>query len=208
MNQTHPLIRFINDNQDTESFHRVVGCKLHRSEAKFLPSGIYMIRVSRWSITGAKTIEKMVYHGISMQNDILSECQAEKLVDAMTRNGEDWLEASTHMKPYDYMDSYWNLMDHHDEEFSSFEKQMKNENYDQVDLRITNLNSHVHRQKEKLENIIMNLKLENKMGTIPMREKQISNLLENAEVGVARLESAREIQAMPTQVMVGICNVF
>jgi len=207
MSQSHPLIRFINANQDIERYHRLISCEIEQTSARGLSPGLYMLRVSRWTVSGAKTIEKLVYHGISFEGVMLTGEQAEKLSDAISRRGTDWLETKSHIEVSTAQNCCWDLMDRHDSDFSIYSQQMEMENQDQVDFRLASLQSHVERDKQRIEDTIQTLYIRKKEKMIKLHEGRIKTLDHKLETEQERLNSQRDIHPDFMQVMLGVCHV-
>lgn len=97
--QDHPLIRFISDRQkrfsSDASYFPVSAVELSSAEAGSIPSGTYVYVVIRWSFSGPRVVEKLVYEVRCLENGgVISDERAESLVNLAALQGRDWHSAA------------------------------------------------------------------------------------------------------------------
>lgn len=90
--QDHPLIRFISEQQKTEPIYFPTSAiELTAAKAPVGLSGTYVYIVMRWSFSGPRDIEKLVYEARCLETgNVLEEDQAESLINAAAMFGADW----------------------------------------------------------------------------------------------------------------------
>lgn len=97
--QDHPLIRFIADRQQsgsgTAAYFPTSAVELSVGKAKGVPPGTYTYVVIRWSFSGPRDVEKLVYEVRSLETGTaLPDDDAEQLINAAAMHGLDWHAAA------------------------------------------------------------------------------------------------------------------
>ena len=208
INQYHPLVQFAAENTDPESFHPVVATKLQHSSKSGLDSGKYLFLIKRWSTSGAKTEEKLIYRAINLATaQTLSEVISEKLLMTAITHGNDWLEVKSEIKSDNLIAHYHNLEDSLDDEFEDYRKQMRLENEDRIDLAISTLNGQIDRQIATKQNSINTLTEKGNHRMVKLFEAQIKNLESTRENRTLDFNQRRKISNEPRDVIMGIVYV-
>lgn len=152
--QDHPLVRFVAEKQ------RALG-----SVKGFLPvsaiywdvgdydgtveHGDYVYVVMRWSVSGARVIEKLVYQiQRTSGHSAMSGDEAEKVVNAAALNGSDWDGAPAALDLDAVAELYEELLESMESQFESFAELQRRENSDRIRL-MTNLLTHRLQEKKK-----------------------------------------------------------
>ena len=90
--QDHPLIRFISAQQMSGPiYYPTSAIELASSKAPLGLKGTYVYMVMRWTFSGPRDIEKLVYEARCLETGaLLEEDQAETLINAAAIHGRDW----------------------------------------------------------------------------------------------------------------------
>jgi superfamily II DNA or RNA helicase len=208
INQYHPLVQFAAQNTDPESFHQVIATKLQHPNKSELDSSKYLFLIKRWSTTGAKTEEKLIYRAINLATgQALSEVLSEKLIMAAISHGSDWLEVKSEIKGDDLIAHYHNLEESLDNEFEDYQKQMRLENEDRIDLAISTVNGQIDRQIATKQSSINTLTEKGNHRMVKLFEAQIKNLESTRENRTLDFNLRRKINNEPRDVIMGVIYV-
>lgn len=154
--QDHPLIRFVsyalkNSGRGSRYFP-VAAIELDRNTFGDMPPGIYVYAVARWSVSGARDIERLEYIAKAISNGQLIEGElAESMVTSAALNGADWLAARfilDHAAVAEIQEECRVAMERR---FASFSDAQLRENQDRVNMMVIGLNQHLESQTKKLE---------------------------------------------------------
>ncbi|KAA0873523.1 helicase [Nitrincola tapanii] len=154
--QDHPLVRFVTEKYRISgvinAFQPVSALYWKRSAvADSVLPGDYIYTVFRWSVSGVRVIERLVYLLQRISDGILIEGdEAETVVNAAALYGSDWDGAGGALTLDVIADLYENCLEHLHNEFNRFAEVNKRENSDRIQL-MTNLLS--HRLDEKRKNV-------------------------------------------------------
>lgn len=89
--QDHPLIRFIADRQRANAYFPTSAVELSAGKAKGIEPGTYVYVVARWTFSGPRDVEKLVYAARCLETGaVLEDDEAEQLVNAAAMDGTDW----------------------------------------------------------------------------------------------------------------------
>lgn len=100
--QDHPLIRFIADRQQTNAEKRAYfptsAVELSAGKAKGAAPGTYVYVVTRWTFSGPRDVEKLVYEARCLETGAaLQDDEAEQLINAAAMEGIDWHAAAANV---------------------------------------------------------------------------------------------------------------
>ena len=102
VNQYHPVVRYIQNEIKETEFYPVVATRINQLDAGDVSPGNYVIVVRKWSATGLKTKEKLVYRGFRYPDAArINEDDAERLITRSVSHGDDWPEAKGSMESND-----------------------------------------------------------------------------------------------------------
>lgn len=166
INQFHPLLRFVShqvresiSNQELVHYPTVAVVLTHHHVSQ-IPKGSYSFYVENWSVQGVKSLEKIVYLAISLDN-VAQELDAEKaelLINTAARSGEDWLEAGNTID-LDAVEQCIDLcMDSAEKRYKDFIVDLENENDDRADMQENSAKLHLQRQLAKFDEIVWKLR--------------------------------------------------
>lgn len=103
--QDHPLVRFVVEQlrlRPKRAYFPTSASELAASQAAGVAPGVYVFKVERWSMTGARDAERLVYQVRLLQSSIaLDGVQSESLVNAAALLGEDWHGQAKQMLDHD-----------------------------------------------------------------------------------------------------------
>ena len=208
INQYHPLVRFVTSSLAENQFYPLVSAKIGLAAHEWLRKGTYLFVVNQWSTQGARSIEKLVYKGMSLtDNAEISDELAERLVSTAVANGSDWPAVRGQLDYASALEHYESLVDVMDDEFQEYARQMEMQNSDQVDYLVRVLLERKESQVKRNNEIIERLKSEGKLRTIKAREGSIRKLEETLDLKIAQYEKQRTISTNQRNVIAGVIHV-
>lgn len=210
VNQSHPLVRFVAENVDPEKFHGLTAVELSQEALDFnLPSkGTYLILIKRWSTSGARVVERMVYSGVEADSGIaIADEDAERLVNACVMFAKDWGTVNAELEKDSIKANLDKLEMKLEDQFEEYHKAMELENEDQVDFRISALRRQVARQVRSRQDAIETLKLSGKTKMIALNEAMIKKLEQRLNQRIEDYERKRKISSEPRDVVAVVINV-
>lgn len=155
IHQFHPLIRFISDqlNGDEEAFYPLVAVEVAGGEnLTNVQPGNYMFALRKWTFSGVRVEEWMQSAVCHIDGrGMLSEGDAESLINSARTNGVDWIEAPS-IVPADVAASCLdNLEIHLDEIYQRAKQRKQNENADRIMFQLHGIDQHLQRRLQVLE---------------------------------------------------------
>jgi superfamily II DNA or RNA helicase len=103
--QDHPLVRFVVEQlrlRTKPAYYPTSALELAASQATGVSPGLYVFKVERWSMSGARDAERLVYQVRLLQGSIvLDGVNSESLVNAAALLGEDWHGQAKQMLDHD-----------------------------------------------------------------------------------------------------------
>lgn len=208
IDQHHPLVRFVSQRLSEEIFHPLVAARLPLVDARGMSEGTYLITAQRWSTTGARTVERLVFKGIDFDSGaVITDKESEILIGAAVQAGEDWPASRSAVDTEIAVDRYETLLDSLDQEFGEYAVDMSMENNDRVDHLIRTLTDKIQSQIAQNEAVISRLAYERKEKTIPARRGKIKKLEEYLGTQCALFEKKRAISSEQRNVMTVVLYV-
>lgn len=208
VNQHHPLVRFVTWKLFETVYYPLVSARVARSLIPEVEKGSYFFVVKRWSTTGARVVEKLVYRAFHMDSkNVLTPDEAEGLVSHAVDKGDDAFDQTENYDGELISQFYDELIFQLDDEFEAYAAEMKMENEDRVEMMIRAVQDQITSQIRRLREINARLKAEGKEKTINAREGKIKKLEGHLELKVAEYQKLRELSSVPHQVMTGIVVV-
>lgn len=97
--QDHPLVRFVSEQQRTRSakdgYFPTSAVHLAASHVSGVPAGTYVYAVIRWTFSGPRDVERLVYEARHLETGrALDPDASESLVNAAAIHGVDWQAAA------------------------------------------------------------------------------------------------------------------
>ncbi|MBO9495397.1 DEAD/DEAH box helicase family protein [Thalassotalea sp. G20_0] len=208
INQSHSLVRFVASQINVGDFHPVVASEIGQHEIPSIPSGTYLILCKRWSTSGARTVEKLVYKALNLKTGCaLSGDDAERLVNVCVDKGEDWLNVNTEIIPDHAVNSYHELELRFDDEFFEYCHAMQLENEDRVNFLINTLKGKIEKDIQSRRQAIEKLKINNNDKMIKLNEGLIKKIKENSEQKIIQFNQNRKINTEPSDVILNLIKV-
>lgn len=208
VNQLHPLVRFVTSCIKKDVDQPLVAARVSPFETPGISTGTYLVTTQRWSTTGARTLEKLVFKGSNLiTGALLTDDQAEILINAVAHRGEDWPASRGQIEPDLAINRYQDILNRLDDHFTEYAIDMANENQDRVDHLIRSLVDKIDEQIFQNEVVISRLEFEGKTRTIPARRGKIKKLEEYRDFQKALFEKKRAISTEQHNVITVALNV-
>lgn len=206
--QHHPLVRFVTGRLTGQVFHPLVAARLSPVDAHGVGNGTYLFSAQRWSTTGARTVEKLVFKAVDLVSGaFLSDEQAELLINAASQSADDWPSSRSMVDGELALDRYGLILDRLDDQFQEYASDMAMENNDRVDHLVRTLTDKVQSQIARNEMVISQLEWEGKERTIPARRGKVKKLEEYLQIQRALYEKKRLISSEQRNVITVALNV-
>lgn len=97
--QDHPLVRFVSEQQRArilkKGYFPTSAVELTQGRVPEIPSGTYVYAVIRWTFSGPRDVERLVYEARSLETgQALDPDASESLINAAAIHGVDWQAAA------------------------------------------------------------------------------------------------------------------
>jgi len=97
--QDHPLVRFVTERLralgDTALYYPTAAIEVPCATARVAP-GVYVYAVTRWTLSGARDVERLLYRAQCVESGlVLEQDAAEALVNQAALAGQDWHGGAT-----------------------------------------------------------------------------------------------------------------
>ncbi|MCW5657116.1 MAG: DEAD/DEAH box helicase [Burkholderiaceae bacterium] len=212
--QDHPLIRFVSERQTTTGKHSMYfptsAVELAREKAKVRP-GIYVYVVMRWSLSGTRDLERLVYRVRCLEDDdVLEDDAAEALVNAAALEGVDWHGAKAtldHALCAELQDRC-----HHDIEelFKSAKGAQIRENRDRVKAMIGSLEQDLKRRTQQAQDRIADYEASadaKRRRLVPMEQGRLKQLTQRVQERIVELGMKETLSTEESDVSSGVIRV-
>lgn len=214
--QDHPLVRFVAERLRIAGYGHlyfpVTAVELPRNLIDGRKAGIYVYAVERWTVSGAREIERLEYLVQKLGEKSLTDGeQAEHLVNTAALEGQDWLGAGTSL---DHSVAAAVLDDCRTElegRFSSFHAAQSRENRDRINLMVNTLQHHLDQKRRALKERIQNYQLsenDRQRRIIPALKGRLNNLEEKIEAKITELRLKENTTAHRSEVSAGVIRVI
>lgn len=213
--QDHPLIRFVSERQKGDGkapmYFPTAAIELPRSATNGLVPGLYVYVVMRWTLSGSRDVERLVYQVRSVDAPLVLEDDAgELLVNAAALNGRDWHGAKS-------------VLDHErcsrlqddcradiEEQYQGAKAAQDRENRDRVRAMIGSLEEDLRRRKDKSDERVADYEISNdpkRRRLIPMERGKIRQLTQRYEEKIAELHLKESLSARDSAVSSGVIRI-
>jgi len=208
INQYHPLVRFIISRVDDMRFHPLVAAKLSSIDISGLSEGVYLVTSQMWSTRGSRTVEKLVFKGMRLDDGVLlGDDDAENLLNAAVEKGEDWPAARSRVTSQEALDGFQQLLDDLDDRFAEYARLMEMENDDRVDFLVRSLTDKVNSEIRRIQQTIDQQRMRGESRMIKANKGRIAKRREYLSLRKPLYEKQRTIsteQANVTTVAVHV----
>ena len=213
--QTHPLLKFITEQVRLAGtgvgYQTVSATELSAGVDVSLPRGIYVYAIARWSITGARTMERLEFSARHVESgDSLEADDAERLANAAALSGRDWLSTHNMLDVAQAADVYELLQEDLDDRFERFSALAEMENLDRIDQMVSSLSDHLRNEQGRFNERIQTYRLsndENKIRLIPAERGRLKRLEARFEERIAQLDLRRKLDKQNNFVSAGVIHV-
>ena len=213
ISQFHPLVRFISAkiSETATQIRPAVTVRIDlRDMDGLLSVGTYALAVSLWSVQGLRDVEKLVYESIRMDqpDSLLGEDMSEVLASACASKGKLWLEAKRECD-LDRAHELANdaLFGTLDERFNQFFEEENAQNEDRADIQEKNLERHINRHREVIQNTIQKLKISGRTKLIPANEGRLRALEARFESQKLDIDARRTVTWRTEEICVAVVLV-
>lgn len=213
--QDHPLVRFVTQQirgQGGETGYLPVSAiRVASTDLGAIPPGIYVYQVVRWSISGAREIERLEYlaksypGGASLDGD-----KAERLVNKAALAGTDWLGAAGSIDTQRAADLQDDCLAELAGYFEQFVLAQRRENADRVRQMQASLQRDLARRSAAIEERIRTYQgsgVPAKMRMIPAERGKLDKERRRVEQRLEELGLKADIQSQDTAVSAGLILV-
>jgi superfamily II DNA or RNA helicase len=211
ISQYHPLIAFIRRQHEAGERHRhavVSALRVDTPRADSIPPGTYVFSVCRWIINGEQDTERLSFEARRMGDDLyLENDDAERLVTAAAMQGQPWPAAPGQLDGDVVNDGFESIMDGLDRRYLEFTAAAGRENRDRVSFQLEQVDRQETRDIQRLQELIMRLRFQNKTRTIRANEGRIVKVRERAAERRARLQGRKELRHESALVCAGVALV-
>jgi hypothetical protein len=211
VSQYHPLIAFIRRRLEAGERHRhavVAALRVDSIGVQSIPPGVYVFAVCRWSISGEQDTERLAFDAWRMGGDgSLEADDAERLVSAAAMQGQPWPAAQGQLDGDAVGDGFESVMDRLELRYLDYTAGAQRENRDRVSFQFEQVDRQETREIQRLQELIMRLRMQNKMRTIRANEGRIAKVRERAAERRARLQGRKELRHESTLVCAGVAKV-
>ena len=215
ISQYHPLIRFVSEELRAKGkaggYFPVSAVEISNLPVKEIKEGTYIYAIARWSISGARVIERLEYSARNMgSGQCLDIDQAELLVNVAAMQGQDWYGAQNVLDHHATAKHYDDCLVDLETRFLVFRGDIQRENNDRISLMINTLERHRNSQRFK---IIERIKMyefsenEKKIKLIPAEKGKLNKLNQKIDEKIAVLRNKQIIESSEGNVSGGVIQV-
>lgn len=213
--QSHPLVRFVTER--TRKKGRDIGylstsaLKLAAGVNTNIQPGTYVYVIHRWSISGARVFERLVYSACNLSSNApLKPATAEKLINHAAQHGKTWLAANNTLDGADVADTFQAIQHDLRRDFERHVEAYRMENDDRIEQTLQSLAEHLERKRKATLSRINDYKSsgdKNRLRMIPAERGRFKK--EEARI-LLQIEKIRHRKALKTKenfVSAGVIHV-
>lgn len=213
--QTHPVLRFITNKVRLSGtgvgYEAVSATELAAGIDTSIPAGVYVYAVARWSISGARAMERLEFTACELGSERhLDADDAERLVNASAVSGRDWMSTHNMLDFSQAAAAYEVLQEDLDKRFYKFCDMAEMENLDRIDQMVTSLRDHLRKERDKIEQRITAYQLsqdKDRTRLIPAERGRLKKVAARFEERIAQLELRRQLDKQSSFVSAGAIRV-
>jgi len=213
--QDHPLIRFVSERQKSAGkapmYFPTAAIELPGALAGSVEPGLYVYVVMRWTLSGSRDVERLVYQARGVNEaSVLEEDAAEALVNAAALHGKDWHGARTvldHGRCAQLQDECRAVIEEH---YRGAKAAQDRENRDRVRSMIGSLEEDLRRRREASEARIADYEASTdakRRRLVPMERGKLKQLTQRYEERMAELHLKESLSASDSAVSSGVVRV-
>lgn len=213
--QTHPVLKFITERVRLSGaglgYQTVSATELTAGIETNVSPGIYVYAIARWSITGARTMERLEFSALHLDSSQrLGADDAERLANAAALSGRDWLSTHNVLDCRLASEAYEALQEDLDTRFARFSDMAEMENLDRIDQMVTSLRDHLRKEHDRFEQRIQaytQSQDQNKVRLIPAERGRLKRLELRFEERIAQLNLRTKLDKQNNFVSTGVISV-
>jgi ERCC4-related helicase len=207
LDPTHPLIQWIRQGYESElhKFYPIAAIQTPRLSWSLSP-GIYVYTVHRWSFSGLRNENRLVYKVVYDQNrTLLSNDLSEQIVNYAARHGQPKPNA---LNLFSNFDRIFNLFQQCnealDEEFGYFAAEFESENSNRCDVQQKSAEDYARRRQQELQERLDRFQLEGKSQILPAVKGQLTKVKRELELKLKAIDQKREVSLDLVQLAAGV----
>lgn len=215
ISQYHPLVRWVGRRMRALERTRHAPVAALRVDAGLVQGalpGQYVFAVQRWTISGERTAERLVFAacrtGSQSSDGFLAADDAERLVTTASLKGEDWIDASGELDGAQLAALFADAVDSLDHRYREYVHRAETENRDRIGFQLELVERHARTTIEALQQQIAELRASRRTRTIRANEGRIRKARERAEDRSARLRARLNLTHESRLAAGGVIEVF
>lgn len=214
--QDHPLVRFVSERQRAAGkapiYFPTAAIELPASAISQIQPGFYVYVVMRWTLSGSRDVERLVYQVRSVTTGaVFDEDISELLVNTAALLGRDW-PAAKYALDHDQCSRFQDeCRADIEEQFGGAKAAQDRENRDRVRAMIGSLEEDLRRRTDGIKARIANYETAadpKKNRLIPMELGRIKHLTQRYHDKIAELRSKEALSARDSAVSSGVIRVI
>ena len=213
--QDHPLVRFVSERQKgagkAPMYFPTAAIELPRSAAGGLVAGAYVYVVMRWTLSGSRDLERLVYQVQSIDTGlVLEDDAAESLVNSAALNGRDWhgvKRSLDHERCGQIQDA---CRANIEDLYRGAKAAQDRENRDRVRAMIGSLEEDLRRRKQASDTRIADYESASdpkRRRLVPMERGKLKQLTQRYEEKIAELHLKESLNASDSAVSSGVIRI-
>ena len=214
--QDHPLVRFVTEELRREgkgpSRIPVSATEMPASLLNQIEPGVFVFVIARWSISGARDIERLEYRAQRLDDsELMDEDNSEYLVNKVALEGRDWIGAANEIDTLKVADLFDDLLDELKGEFRNFRDAQERANLDRINNMIHTLERHRDSQRRRIIERIQFYRYEGndkQKRMIPVEEGRLNKLTQRMDNRIAELRLKEQPIASDSFVCGGVIRLY
>jgi len=212
ISQDHPVVRFVSytlGRLGKGHFFPVSAMDLAGVALPELLPGTYVYAVNRWSVTGARDTERLVFCASHLEDaaSFLDPDVAEKLVTTSAMNARDWHGVANVLNQDQVVAAYNGCLDRLEHDYESFKGDIQRENTDRVSLMIKTLEYHRERQLARYGETLAKHRMNRRLNIIPAVEGKMQRVRQSIDERVLSLRQKQQISSSEGRVSAGVIRL-
>jgi superfamily II DNA or RNA helicase len=214
--QEHPLVRFVAEQLKTSGkgtgYSPVSGIELPVNTISDFVAGIYVYAVARWTVTGARDVERLEYVVQRLDGGPLTTGElAEHLVNTAAMSGRDWMSVTSLLDHPAVADVFDDCKASLEQRFKSFRDHCMREDRDRIKLMQGMLESRLESQRGKIMERIHHYRYEGterQRRMIPAEEGKLKKVTERLHGKMDELRLKERAEASESFVSGGVIRLY
>ena len=209
IDQFHPVIQFVNSMLKGGKEQLIpTATQIARVDAGNVQKGAYGFFVQRWQVSGVRESERLAYAAVHLESgDVLSDEDAERLVNSASSAGDDWPAARNVTNLEAVERCYEACEDRLEEAYGRYIDRLKRENDDRADVLTKTAENHFQGQISQIEDVIANYRRSGKTKMIPANEGKIKKYRQKLADRTQEIKNGRNLAHSPSDVALGVILV-